>query len=168
MSKENYPHLRRWSDQFLPTVQKILGPYMLEPADERLDTKEATDLVIVQAKDKRIAVRVRGKAYTEKYGDEFTIRWHANVKGYSEYHKIISGYADWLFYGFEAQLGAPEIDRWHLIDLHAFRYHMSFNPDAVKWGIKGNGPNDPSQLAWFKIDSFPKDPFILITASYPF
>ena len=48
-----------WSDIFLPQIKKIVGPLLLEPASFELDASEATDLVVLKARDMRIGCRVR-------------------------------------------------------------------------------------------------------------
>jgi hypothetical protein len=54
-----YRRDRAWSDAFIPAIKKIVGPYLLEPSSFEIDAQQATDLIVLLARDLRIAARVR-------------------------------------------------------------------------------------------------------------
>lgn len=120
----SYSKDRAWSDLKLPAIRQIVGPLLLEPADFKVDAMEATDLMIIQARDLRIAARVRKAEYAQKYPYEFTIRSSRTSGAKTEMAKIIEGFGDWMFYGFSDDDNGPGIGRWYLIDLAIFRANL--------------------------------------------
>jgi hypothetical protein len=152
---------RARSDKHLPQIKGIIGPLMLEESSFEIDTQEATDLMVMTARDIRIACRVRDFQYMEKYGNEFTIRRYSNGNE-TEMHKIIGGWGDWMFYGFSTE-DDSSVARWFLIDLDVFRYNLIQHQKRVRTGRKPNG--DGTELQWFDVRSF--TPNILIAASHP-
>lgn len=162
-----YQFDRQWSDNFIPEIKAIVGPNLLEVADIELDGKQATDLIILKAKDMRIAARIRDASkYAQKYGHQFTIRSKRDSGAQTELEKIQRGWGDWFFYGF----GDPEsgtIVLWYLIDLHAFRYHMnrdSWIRSGIKVETQANG--DGTYFKAFTVSSFPDDPPLLVAQSF--
>ena len=69
----------------------------------------------------RIAARIRREMYRDKYVSEFTIRVKRPSGTKTEFRKIVEGFGDWMFYGFEY---GDNIFPWYLIDLSAFRAHL--------------------------------------------
>lgn len=67
-----YESDRAWSDQFIPAMRQIIGPFLLEPSSFEVDTKQASDLVVLRARDQMVACRVRRQGYAERYPYEFT------------------------------------------------------------------------------------------------
>lgn len=96
-----YREDRSWSDQFIPSIKQIVGPYLLVPASFELDAKEATDLLVFKARDIRIAARMRSAEYAERYPFDFTLRSSRDSGSETELSKIVAGWGDWLFYGFD-------------------------------------------------------------------
>lgn len=115
----SYGKDRPWSDQYLPAVRAIVGPQLLVPAPLERDIEEATDLIVLRARDMTIAVRLRRPGYADKFPGEFTIRSKRATGAKTELRKIVDGWADWLFYG-HTNLGGI-IASWVLIDLHHLR-----------------------------------------------
>ncbi len=70
----DYQPDRSWSDIFIPDIKRIVGPLLLEPASFEIDTKQATDLIILRARDQMIAARVRRPGFWDRYQYQFTIR----------------------------------------------------------------------------------------------
>jgi len=165
---EDYKGNRAFSDQFLPEIQRIIAPLLIAPADIKYDTQEATDLMLIEAKDKRIACRVR-RPYAMPYRYQFTMRYKSQVRCFSEYHKISLGFGDWMFYGIAAA-DNKTLQYWNVIDLKAWRFHMVVNRDQISSGVKRN-QNDPTEFMWFDLRTFPKnpppEPAILIASSNP-
>ena len=48
-----------WQLRFLPTIRRLVGPLLLVAAPLDLDMAEATDLLVLRARDLRIGCRVR-------------------------------------------------------------------------------------------------------------
>ncbi len=171
-----YKEQRAWSDTFIPQIKSIVGPYLLEESSFEIDTQQACDLIVMTARDLRIAARVRQNQYHVNYPFEFTIRNVVRNNGRTEIHKIIDGWGDWMFYGLTdgCNVTSTTILHWYLIDLDVFRSDMMRfkwvgEPD-IKWGKKENG--DGTGFAWFDVRSF--SPNLLIATSehvkedYPF
>ena len=53
-----YQTNRNWSDQFLPQIKRIVGSHLLETSPDPLDWHQATDLLMLDARDMRIAASV--------------------------------------------------------------------------------------------------------------
>lgn len=157
----SYQDQRQWSDQFIPAIKNIVGPLLLEPASFELDAKQATDLIVLKAKDMRIAARVRQHKYMEKYANEFTIRRKVNGSAKTEAHKILEGWGDWMFYGFISE-DEFEIERWYVIDLDCFRWNMITRREKIMHKRKKN--KDGTELTSFDIRSF--SPEIIVSSSH--
>lgn len=128
----SYEDSRKFSDRKLPEVQKIIAPYLFQAAPFFEDTQQATDLMILTAKDKRIAVRIRRNGYAMRYPYQFTIRAFANNRK-TEIHKIRDGFGDYFFYGHSANDSTSAIGKWMLIDLDTFRdEEKSLKPHQVE------------------------------------
>jgi hypothetical protein len=102
--QKSYPESRAWADSFLPEIKKIVGPLLIEPAPMDLDVDEVTDLVVVKAKDFRVACRVRSFKHLKAFGDEFTIRASVTSGQPTEIHKIANRFGDWFFYGLPTRM----------------------------------------------------------------
>lgn len=113
---------KKWSDQFMPDIKAVLGQNLLGDASREDDAKHATDLVVLHMKDVRIAVRMRRRRYSENqhYVGQFTIRTERSSGVKTELAKVIEGWGDYYFYGFEG-LQDGRLGVWHLIDLKEFR-----------------------------------------------
>lgn len=155
---------RKWSDRFIPKIKQIVGPYLLEESSLEVDRKQAVDLVVLNARNLAIAVRVRRPQYESKYKNEFTIRSHRDSGATTEYEKITNGWGDWLFYGFSTP-DEKDVLPWMLIDLHAVRGQLIRHRADIKMGQKRNG--DGTYFTWFDVTSFRADPQILIASSEP-
>lgn len=159
----DYTTDRQWSDRFIPAIKRIVGPLLLEPADFGRDASEATDLIVLTARDMRIAARIRRLGYADKFGCEFTIRAQRDSGAETELSKIVNGWGDWLFYGHAAET-ETSIERWMVIDLHAFRAALIRRNKELKHGDKSNG--DGTFFKWFDVRSFPPNPPILVAGSH--
>lgn len=115
----------RFGMQFFGDAKRIIGPHLLDPAPMLLDVKEATDLLVIGARDKRIAYRVRrDSSINDKWRHEVTIRSSRRSRTgapiSTELEKILQGHADWMFYGWGDE-DTHRLTTWHLIDLDVFR-----------------------------------------------
>ncbi|MEM9309686.1 MAG: hypothetical protein AAGA74_20515 [Pseudomonadota bacterium] len=155
---------RSWSDQFLPQIQRIVGAHLLQNAPDVLDWHEATDLVMLGAKDMRIAARVRRPGFAERFPNHFTVRTETRSGGETELTKIVNGCADWMFYGHADPCGG--LDRWWILDLRAFRAGLirhATNGTTIRYGDRKNA--DGTAFRWFDITSFPKEPPLVVGCS---
>lgn len=158
---------RHWSDQFLPEIKSIIGSHILKAAPDPLDHFQATDLLMLDAKDMRIAARVRRHGYAARYPHQFTIRAKLPTGAETELSKIVNGHRDWMFYGHSGPDG-QSITSWRLIDLKAFRAALIRNRTTgsrLLMGDKRNG--DGTCFMWFDIRSFPSDPPLVLAESSP-
>ena len=83
-----------WQKQFVPTIKAIVGPRLLDIAPLELDVSEATDMLILRARDMRIGCRLCRPGYAERFPFEFTIRSMRNSDAKTELEKIIEGWGD--------------------------------------------------------------------------
>jgi hypothetical protein len=142
-----------------------VGPLLLKPAPLELDTKEATDLIVLHAKDMRIAARVRfdfkGTPVADLWPFEFTIRSHRASGSKTEMAKIREGFGDWFFYCHA--VGDKDIGLWWLIDLDVLRKMLTKCKEGtqfLKFEQRDNG--DGTFFVAFDIRSFPANPSIII------
>lgn len=160
----HYTRNRAWSDQFLPDIKRIVGSHLLKAAPNEQDWLEATDLMLLDARDTRIAARVRRPGYAERFPHQFTIRAETRYGGETELAKIVNGKGDLMFYGHAAEGGG--FASWYLIDLNAFRAapirHANGGP-RISYGDKRNA--DGTAFKWFDLRSFPKRSGIMCAQS---
>ncbi len=160
--RERYTRQRRWSDQFIPAIKRIVGPYLLEESSFEVDTKQAADLVVVKAKNLTIAARIRRASYYQNrnYRYQFAVR-SVNNGHKTELQKITDGWGDWMLYGFAANDDeqATEIAHWRLLDLNVFRAACIRKTYTVRRGDNGDG----TAFVAFDIPSFPRE--LVITTS---
>jgi hypothetical protein len=155
----NWIQDKKWSDLFMPEIKAILGFYLLGEATNDDDCFKATDLMLLKMDSVRIAVRMRKKNYsTIPYINEFTIRTSRTSGAKTELTKIISGWGDYLFYGFE-NTNNLSLGFWNLIDLKIFRENfarMQYLSD--KNILPGNNIENwdgSSSFTVFKVSDFP-------------
>lgn len=154
----HYEVRKRWSDRFLPEIKSVLGQVIIgEPPIEE-DQMRNTDLMVLKMSSVRIACRVRKYQYIARYGDEFTIRSQLASGKETELQKVLSGWGDYIFYGF-ADMDEVFIERWFVGSLDKFR--LWFNreccrldsgemPGASIWNADGS-----TRLTAFKVHSIP-------------
>ncbi|MCJ1900466.1 MULTISPECIES: hypothetical protein [Paracoccus] len=80
---------RHWSDRFIPEIRRIVGAHLLRVAPDYLDTRHATDLLMLDGRDMRIAARVRRHGYAGRYPYDFTIRSRLPSGNPTELAKIV-------------------------------------------------------------------------------
>lgn len=162
----DYHSDRCFADRFIPEMKRVIGPYLLEPSAFEMDAEQATDLVVLKAKDIRIACRVRRPGYLDLYPWQFTIRAARDSGAKTELKKIQEGWGDWMFYGHAKEDDEPILAQWFLLDLNAFRYQLSldgYRKDERRHILRGKKPNgDGTHFAWFDVRSFDPEPPLLI------
>jgi hypothetical protein len=159
-----YSFDRKWSDIMIPQIKRLVGPWLLEESSFENDAQQATDLMILNARDKRIAARVRRPGYADRYPYEFTIRSQRDSGSKTELEKIINGFGDWMFYGHASSDNL--ICRWWLIDLNSFRAGLIRDKAKLKFERRSNG--DGTHFYAFDLRSFSISPPILISGSHIF
>jgi hypothetical protein len=163
----SYDSDRAWSDRYIGAIRQIVGPLLLEPASFEVDTKQATDLVVLRARDHMIAARIRRSGYADRYPYEFTIRSHRDSGARTELEKLVDGWGDWFFYG-HADADNQSLSRWMVIDLHSWRAALirdgMRNASELKWVKKSNF--DGTHFVAFDVRSFPSTPQIVVSASH--
>lgn len=155
---------RQWSDKYIQPMKQIIGPLLLEPSPFDVDTKQATDLIVLRARDHMIAARVRRAGYADSYPYDFTIRSARDSGAKTELEKIVNGFADWMFYG-HAEKDSNGFSRWMVINLHSFRAALiRHQHHPIKYKEKSNG--DGTHFIAFDVRSFPAHPPILVAESH--
>lgn len=161
----HYDLNRSWSDRFLPEIQELVGPHLLDVAADEPDRRQATDLMMLTARDVRVAARVRRPGFGRRYPYEFTLRSRLPSGAETELAKIVNGHGDWLFYG-HASEDQARIEDWWLIDLRAFRaglIRQATNGGRIRCGDKVNP--DGTCFKWFDIRSFSAEPRLVVAGS---
>jgi len=156
-----YVRNRTWSDQFLPDIRRIVGQHLLSVAPDEMDWHQATDLVMLNATDMRIAARVRRPGFADRFPHQFTIRAESRFGGETELSKIVNGKGDWMFYGHAGQDGG--LESWYLLNLNAFRAALIRNRQngfPIQCGDKKNA--DGTAFKWFDVRSFPSEPPLVV------
>lgn len=161
MKVSTYRSNRSWSDQFIPHIKEIVGPFLMCVTPDEIDMTQAADLMVFTARDMRIAARVRRPGFADKYPYQFTIRAKLDTGTETELSKIVNGWADWMFYGHAGHDGG--ISLWWIVDLDAFRAALIRDKSRLVMGNKANG--DGTYFKWFDLRSFPRKPPILVAGS---
>ena len=126
---------------------------------------EATDLMMLDARDMRVAARVRRPGYSQRYPFQFTIRSAVASGRQTELSKIVNGNGDWMFYG-HSNADQSRLDAWWLIDLRAFRAGLIRNRLNERQIVMGDQRNpDGTRFKWFDVRSFPADPPLVVASS---
>lgn len=162
---------RTWSDQYLPTMRRLIGPHLLVPAPLEVDTRQASDLVVLRGRDMTIACRVRRHGYAERFPFDITIRSKRDNGSKTELMKLREGWGDWMFYG-HASLDPGAVDRWYLLDLHVWRGEFIKDGFAVALGmqpkyrgaLRRQSNGDGTHFVAFDVRRFPSE--MVIAASH--
>lgn len=151
---------KRWADRFLPEIKAALGVHLFGEASEDDDRHRATDLIVLKLEAVRVAVRIRRHAYLERYPDEFTIRAERPSGQETELAKVLSGWGDFLFYGF-ANAEETGLAAWRLLDLKVFR--LAFHRQIVALpagrfpGSTLDNPDGSGRFLAFNLADFPAE-----------
>lgn len=156
---------KSWTDALLPRVKQVIANYLITEAPFEEDARHGTDLIVLTLEAKRIAVRLRRAQYAARYGDQFTIRSSRPSGNETELSKIVSGWGDYLFYGFEHADDPLSLSRWLLGDLKVFRlwHSMQLGMRRRPWMPQANGDGS-SEFHAYRVADLPPD---FIIARYP-
>jgi len=154
----SYETNRQWSDGFIPAIRQIVGPHLIGVAPEVEDTQRATDLMILTARDVRIAARMRRPGYAQRFPYDFTIRSHRDDGCKTEMQKMIEGYGDWMFYG-HGNYDGSSVDAFLLIDLAVWRSALIRRGYSAGWvGLASRRSNgDGTHFFVFDVREFPPE-----------
>lgn len=154
-----------WTRPILPRIKQIAANYLVSEAPAAEDMRHNTDLIVLTLAPKRIAVRIRRAEYADRYGDEFTLRASRPSGTETELSKIISGWGDYLFYGFADPADPLALSRWLLGDLAVFRlwHATALGYRARPWRDRANGDRSSAFRA-YRVADLP--PEFVIAASF--
>lgn len=153
-----YTDYRGWSDRYIPAIKRILGGYLLAETPDTIDMTEAADLMLATIGDKRIACRVRQNRYLHTYPTDITLRSKRPSGVPTELDKILSGCADWMFYGFAGKDGTS-LAAYYLLDLHVFRETVEWDPMG-EWSTRKTN-RDGTEFVVIDLAAFPDRRFII-------
>jgi len=154
-----------WSDRFIPTIKGIVGPLLLVEAPLEVDQKQASDLIVLRARDMMIAARIRRPGFADSYPNDFTIRSARDSGAKTELAKMVDGFGDWMFYGHALDETSAFLKRWMLVDLRAWRAHLIRHRNKLQYQEKANG--DGTYFVAFNVQSFVGHPALLVACSHP-
>lgn len=139
---------KQWSDKFLHEIKGIVGQTLIGEVEEE-DQQRNTDLIVLKLEAVRIACRIRRNSYFQnnEYKQQFTIRTKRHSGAETELSKVLSGWGDYIFYGFSDE-SEESIVAWIIGDLAQFRIwfvryittHQGKYPGLVK--TNGDGSSD--------------------------
>lgn len=147
-----------WQRKFIPEIKRVLGEHLIGEAPAEEDMEHNTDLVVLRLEAVRVACRIRRNDKIAKYGSQFTIRTSRPSGRQTELAKVLSGWGDYIFYGF----GSATDDflcRWLLGDLKVFRlWHANeLARTKQKPGIAKSNHDGSSDFAAYEIANLPAD-----------
>jgi hypothetical protein len=151
----------QWQAQFIPAMKGIVGRYLVAEGSPEQDAQQNTDLIVLRLDGEvRVACRVRGyEQYRKLYGDQFTIRCDLPNGWPTELNKLLSGWGDYLLYGFgpkRTQFAVGRFAPWTLARLDVFRQHYRHGMGRRKRN------HDGTEFLAFRWDQFPPQ-FVIAT-----
>lgn len=106
---------------FLTQITQRLGVHLIAEAPMEEDQKHNTDLMVLTLKPYRIACRIRrAERYYPRYAGQFTIRSTRPGGIETELSKMLSGWGDYIFYGFGSDV-TKKLVAWFIGDLAVLR-----------------------------------------------
>ncbi len=156
----NWKQDKSWSDLFIPEIQRLLAPILIQVAPPIEDMEHNTDLLVLTINGHRIACRVREHRWLRNFGEQFTIRANRPSGKKTELEKIVEGFGSVFFYGFAGLPGTTVFSRWMAGDLNVFRgvYHQMLK-DGMPIPLVNN-PDGSSDFHPFNIRCFPREFFL--------
>lgn len=111
----------RYTSHIIQLLSASVAPLVIGESPVVEDQDRNTDLLVLRMRDVRIACRVRDVSYLPEYRDEFTMRSRRPSGAKTELRKVLSGWGDYIFYGFGSLDGPLEMPRYGIGDLSVFR-----------------------------------------------
>ena len=144
----------------------MVGPHLLGETSFEVDATEATDLIVLLARDIRIGCRLRRPGYADAYPYEFTLRSWLRGGAKTELAKITDGWGDWLFYGHAADEPGAQLARWFLVDLHAWRAQQIRSKQRAGHPAMQVNRDGVTAFTAFDLRRFGNEPPILVASSH--
>ena len=149
---------KSWTDALLPRVKQLIANYLITEAPFKEDARHGTDLIVLTLEAKRIAVRLRHADQAARYSEQFTIRSARPSGAETELAKVISGWGDYLFYGFEHPENPFDLGPWLLGDLKVFRlWHSRQLALGRKPWIEKHNTDGSSDFHAYRICDLPSE-----------
>lgn len=149
-----------WQRALIPAVKRVLAQYLIAEAPFEEDARHNTDLIVLKLDTVRVACRLRRIEYAARYPDEFTIRSSRPRGTETELSKVLSGWGDYIFYGF-AGAEPGQLAGWLLGDLKAFRiwHHrtLAILPAGQAPGVEQRNGDGSSTFRAYRIDDLPAE-----------
>lgn len=156
-----------WQRNYLPAMKRIIGENLVGEAPSLDDQERNTDLIVLRLEAVRIACRVR--RYEQiRYASEFTIRASRPSGADTELAKLISGWGNYILYGF-AEAEGCELAAWVLGDLNVFRLWRARYAQQYAGkepGMAQRNHDGSSAFRAYRIDSLPAA-FVVARKAYP-
>ncbi|MDN5854342.1 MAG: hypothetical protein L0K86_16110 [Actinomycetia bacterium] len=152
-----------WQRGLIPQIKRVCANYLIGEAPVQEDMERNTDLIVLRLDPVRVACRLRRHDYLRRYPDEFTIRAGRPSGVQTELQKVLSGWGDYIFYGFASQDGTT-LAAWLLGDLNVFRlwHHQQAYARVRPWTSQTNGDGSSTFHA-YSVTSLP-DRFVISRA----
>lgn len=147
-----YERNRSFADGFVDEIAGCIGRALVRVADDGVDRRMATDMMLLRDVNMNIACRIRRHGYADLYPNDFTIRTSSFNGSLSELDKIKAGWANRLFYGHAGKDNAS-IEKWMFLDLDVFRDFMRRAPTCFR--LKERRNTDGTSFATFNVRDFP-------------
>jgi len=160
---KTYLENRKWSDQYIPEMRRILSKYFWCKESEihediERDLMENTDLILPNGQT--VACRVRKNEYLYSYRYQFTFRYSNPFGCKTEFEKMLDGYGDWLFYSF-AENNTNKLSAGFIGNLDAFRlWYFDVRPRSKPLEFKQN-EGDNNGFVIFRYTEVPNFLYIL-------
>ncbi|WP_289009909.1 hypothetical protein [uncultured Thermomonospora sp.] len=149
-----------WQRALIPRVKQILANYLIAEAPFEEDARHNTDLIVLKLDTVRVACRLRRGEYALRYPDEFTLRSSRPSGAQTELAKVLSGWGDYLFYGFAHPDGGA-LAGWLLGDLKVFRlwHHRLLTrlPAGQAPGTERRNADGSSAFRVYRVSDLPGD-----------
>jgi hypothetical protein len=132
----------------LPQIKRICGEHLIGEAPVEEDRVHNTDLVVLRLDAVRICCRVRSHKWLARHGHEFTVRAGRPSGAKTELRKVVEGWGDYFFYGFDGPDGPP-LAAWLLGDLKVFRGWFVTQLALRKGSCPGLRQENDDKSSWF-------------------
>lgn len=155
-----------WQRALIPAIKRVCANYLIGEAPIQEDMERNTDLIVLRLDPVRVACRLRRYDYLGRYPDEFTIRAGRPSGVQTELQKVLSGWGDYIFYGFATADGAA-LAAWLLGDLSVFRlwHHRQLLDGKRPWKTQSNGDGSSTFCA-YRITDLPPEFVVSRTGAY--
>lgn len=149
----SFDHDFDWQRALIPEIKRVCANYLIGEAPIQEDMERNTDLIVLRLDPVRVACRLRRFDYLARYPDEFTIRSGRPSGVQTELQKLLSGWGDYLFYGF-ASADGTSLAAWMLGDLSVFRlwHHRQLLAGKRPWQNQNNGDGSSTFCAYTVAD----------------